>query len=165
VATSGQGETVSFRLYGNIVLLKDGDKYLKYRPDQKRGSDGQWVTESINSVPESLKGTMSNIEARKWYIEQNNKIPDLIDKTKPLEEQAKQACSLRNKNRFNARELMSDQELRKKLDISDPIVSFEELVEKKMNGKNLPREEALADIIKTSNKTRRSTNKVLGLEE
>lgn len=112
-----------------------------------------------------LKGKLDDVEVRKWYIDQNNQIPFLIDKSKPLEEQAKQACQLRNNNRFIARELMKDQKKRRELDINDPIISFEELVKKKMENKNLTRDEALADIVQTATKTRKSVNKALGLEE
>lgn len=111
-----------------------------------------------------MKGKMSNRDARKWYIAHNNKIPDLIDTSLPIESQARQACKIRNKHKLQARELMADQEERKRLDKSDPIISFEELIKRKMEYKNLSREEAVNDILKTATKTRKSVNKQLGLE-
>lgn len=60
---------------------------------------------------------------------------------------------------------MADQKLRKELDISDPNKSFEELLTDKMQRKNLSRDEAIADILKTAVKTRKSVNQKLGLEE
>lgn len=122
------------------------------------------VDKSVKSDIIEMKGKMSDVDVRKWYIEQNDKIPDLIDKTKSIEEQARQACELRNNNRFVARELMADQEMRKQLDVSDPIITFEELVKNKMTVKGLSRDEAIADILKTATKTRKSVNKKLGLE-
>lgn len=111
-----------------------------------------------------MKGKMSDRDVRKWYISHNKQIPDLIDKTKPIEEQAKQACDLRNKHRFQARELMVNQEERKKLDERDPIITFEELVADKMKRKNLTRLQACEDILKTATKTRKSVNNILNVE-
>lgn len=48
-------------------------------------------------------GTLSNVDARKWYLEQEAKIPDLIDDSLPLEQQARQAFDLRNQYRMQAR--------------------------------------------------------------
>ena len=112
-----------------------------------------------------MKGKMSDYNVRKWYLAHDKKIPDLIDKSLPIEEQAKQACALRNKFRTQVRDLMADQKLRKELDISDPNKSFEELLTDKMQRKNLSRDEAIADILKTAVKTRKSVNQKLGLEE
>ena len=112
-----------------------------------------------------MKGKMSDIEARKWYIAHDKLIPELIEKSSSIEEQAKQACYLRNTFRTQARDLMKNQELRKRLDEEDPNKSFEELLLDKMNRKGLSREEAIKDILKTSTKTRKTINKSLGLEE
>lgn len=112
-----------------------------------------------------MKGKMSDIDVRKWYRHNNKNIPQLIDKSKSIEEQARQACELRNKYRFQARELMADQKARKTLDQTEPIISFEDLVSNKMVRKNMSREEAIADTLKTAVKTRRSVDKRYGLED
>lgn len=112
-----------------------------------------------------MKGKMSDVDVRKWYISHSKNIPNLIDKSKSVEEQARQACELRNQYRFQARELMKDQEARKVLDQTDPIISFEELVSGKMVQKNLSREEAVKDTLETAVKTRKSVNKKFGLED
>ena len=123
----------------------------------------------IDNSPEDviikLQGKLSDVEARKWYLSQDKKIPEQIDKSLSIEEQARQACNLRNKYRTQARDLMKNQEKRAQLDISDPNMSFEELIDKKMKQKNLTREKAIEDILKTSTKTRKSVNTALGLEE
>ncbi|MCD7730274.1 MAG: phage minor capsid protein [Oscillospiraceae bacterium] len=106
----------------------------------------------------------ADIEVRKKYIEQNKQISKQIDTSQPLEAQARKACELRNANKQAARDAMENQELRKALDISDPIRSFDDIVEDKMKRKGLTREEAFSDIIETSSKTRTSVNKKLGLE-
>ena len=113
----------------------------------------------------NMKGKMSNVDVRKWYKYHNENIPQLIDSSKSIEEQARQACKLRNQYRFQARELMKDQEARKILDQTDPIISFEELLSDKMKRKHLSRDEAVKDILNTAVKTRRSVNKKLGLED
>ena len=84
-----------------------------------------------------MKGKMSDRDARLWYVAHDKNIPDLIDRTKPIEDQARQACDLRNQYRYQARELMADQEKRKKLDVTDPIKSFDELMQHKMEDKGL----------------------------
>ena len=112
-----------------------------------------------------MKGKMSDIDVRKWYRHHNKNIPQLIDKSKSIEEQARQACELRNKYRFQARELMADQKARKTLDQTEPIISFEDLVSNKMVRKNMSREEAIADTLKTAVKTRRSVDKRYGLDD
>jgi hypothetical protein len=111
-----------------------------------------------------MKGKMSDLEARKWYKAHDKTIPDLIDKTLPIEEQAKQACELRNMFRTQTRNLMANQEKRKELDISDPNKSFEELIADKMSRKGLSRSEAIEDVLKTATKTRKSVDRKYGLE-
>lgn len=112
-----------------------------------------------------MKGNMTDVETRKWYLAHDKTIPDLIDKSKSVEEQAKQACELRNQFRTQARELMADQDKRKQLDIINPNKRFEELVADKMQRKNLNREQAIEDVLNTATKTRKSVNKSLGLED
>ena len=111
-----------------------------------------------------LKEKLSDRAVRKWYNAQDAAIPYQIDQSLCIEDQARQACELRNQNRTNARDLMRNQKKRRELDITDPNKSFEELIEDKMTRKNLSREQAIADILKTATKTRKSVNKQLGLE-
>lgn len=120
-------------------------------------------TISLETEHPPLK-SMSNEDVRKWYLAEDAKIPDLIDRSRSLEEQARQACELRNKNRTMARDLMADQETRKRLDLEAPNKSFEELLADKIARKHLTREEAIADILKTATKTNQEVNKKFGLE-
>lgn len=60
---------------------------------------------------------------------------------------------------------MKDQKARKTLDQTEPIISFEDLVSNKMVRKNMSREEAVADTLKTAVKTRRSVDKRYGLDD
>ena len=73
----------------------------------------------------NLVGKLENKEVRMWYKAHDGKIPDLIDRTQSLEQQARQACELRNNNRSNARELMEDQAYRRRLDKERPNRAFE----------------------------------------
>lgn len=110
-------------------------------------------------------GKLSDRAVRKWYKYHDEQIPSLIDRSLSVEEQARQACDLRNQHRTHARDLMRDQEARKRLDETDPNRSFEELVADKMQRKGLTREQAYEDILKTATKTRKSVNRKFGLEE
>ncbi len=107
---------------------------------------------------------LPNRATRKWYIAQNNLIPSQIDRSLDLEGQARQAFDLRNRNRIRARDLMLDQEARRKLDISEPNITFEEKVAYKMNKYTIDRAAALEDILRTATKTRKSVNEKLELE-
>ena len=111
-----------------------------------------------------LREKLSNRAVRRWYNVQDSRIPEQIDQSLSLEEQARQAFELRNTNRINARDLMRDQKERRRLDREEPNKTFEELLAHKMNDKGLSYEEALKDIIRTTTKTRREVNKQLGLE-
>lgn len=59
---------------------------------------------------------------------------------------------------------MADQAVRRELDKTDPNKTFEELLKSKMERKNMTREEAVADILSTATKTRKSVNQKYGLE-
>ncbi len=112
---------------------------------------------------ESGKYSLSNVEARKWYLEQEAKIPDMIDKSLPLEEQAKQAFNLRNQFRTQARELMADRATAESLYKTDPNLTWEELV-RKQSAKGLEGDDIYKAIIESSQRSRKSVNKSLGLE-
>lgn len=120
---------------------------------------------AVENLPKSGiidSGNNNNVEVRKWYKEQVDKILDGIDKSLPIEEQARLAYEARNKIRTEARNKMSDQKLRKSLDAERPNLSFEELIESKMRRKGMTREEAIADILKTATKTNHQVDKELG---
>lgn len=107
--------------------------------------------------------SLSNKQARAWYLEHDARIPSMIDRNASIEEQARQAFVLRNLYRTIARDLMHDQEARKYLDETQPNKTFEQMIEHK-KGKGMTYEEALKDIIRTATKTNANVNKELGLE-
>lgn len=111
-----------------------------------------------------LQHSLSNTDVRIWYKAKDSDIINKIDRSKSLEDQAKEAFEMRNQYRTQARELMKDQEARKELDEAHPNVSFEEKLNQKMKNKGLTREQALNDIIVTAGKTNVKVDKSLGLE-
>ena len=108
-------------------------------------------------------GTLSNIDARKWYLEQEAKIPDLIHDSLPLEQQARQAFELRNQYRTQARELMSDRQLAESLYVTDPNLTWEQIIQKQID-KGLSGDDIYKAIIESSQRSRTSVNQLLGLE-
>jgi len=108
-------------------------------------------------------GTLSNVDTRKWYLEQEAKIPDLIDHSLPLEQQARQAFDLRNQYRTQARELMSDRQLAESLYATDPNLTWEQIIQKQID-KGLSGDDIYKAIIESSQRSRTSVNQSLGLE-
>lgn len=131
--------------------------------DIKHKFEPAFVQKDFRDIPSFHKNT-SDLLTRKWYNAHDKNISNLIDKSKPIEEQARQAHGLRNTYRTQARDLMKDQEKRKQLDIDFPNKSFDEFITDKMNRKTLTRDQAMADTIKTATVTNKKVNKSLGLE-
>ena len=117
----------------------------------------------ISYVKSSLHIHKRSVDARKWYLAQESKIPDLIDRNSPLEEQAKQAFDLRNQYRTQARELMSDRSLAESLYQTDPNLTWEQVIQKQI-AKGLSGDEIYEAIIESSQRSRKSVNQSLGLE-
>ena len=100
---------------------------------------------------------------RKWYLEHEAMIPDLLDKNLSIEEQAKQAFYLRNQFRTEARELMADRNLAEQLYLTDKNLTWEEIVQKQID-KGLSGDAIYREIIRSSQRSRKSVNQILGLE-
>ncbi|MGL6219340.1 MAG: minor capsid protein, partial [Lacrimispora sphenoides] len=111
-----------------------------------------------------LKARLGNKEVRLWYKLQDEKIPDMINKTQPLKEQAAQAFSLRNEHRTQARELMKDKKAREELDKAHKNPSFEQIMEHKKKKYGLTDEEAYQDIIRSSATTNKKYDRIAGVE-
>lgn len=146
------------------------DKFqkMKYNETEKWEELKSQKQETLNKMDfadmEKLKGNLGNKEVRRWYKAHDEKIPDLIDKTLPIEEQARMACRFRNENRTNARLLMKDRQKALELEKNLPNKSFEELLKHKIEDKHMTYDEAVKDILRTASKTNRQVNKSLGLE-
>jgi len=109
-------------------------------------------------------GALDSKTVREWYIYQTEWIHSQISTELPIEERARQAFELRNQYRRQARDLMADQELRKRLDREKPMKEWEPAVADKMHRKGMSRQEAIEDIYRTAIKSNEGVNKKLGLE-
>ena len=109
------------------------------------------------------KGTLDNKAAREWYLEQEKKIPSQLNPNDPLGTQARQAHGLRNEARTMARDLMSDRELAAQLARDNPNLTWDEVVSKTM-GKGYTGDDIYREIVSSSQRSRTSVNKKLGLE-
>lgn len=74
--------------------------------------------------------SMSNVGVRQWYLAQEARIPELIDGTAPLEEQAYQSWQLRNTFRDAARNAMEDQSAAAALNTTRPNLTWAQTVKK-----------------------------------
>jgi len=118
---------------------------------------------SYSDIIESME-KMSDTRIRKWYIAHNDDISNQVDRSAPLEDQARQAHELRNLYRIQARGMMQDRHAAEELDRTSPNVGFEELIQDKMARKGLGREEAYRDTIESASRTNKKVNRALGLE-
>ena len=107
--------------------------------------------------------SLSDVDARKWYLSQEAKIPELIDYSQSLPQQAYQAFSLRNQYRTTARELMADRVKADSLYITDPNPTWTEILQKQIN-KGFSGDDIYMEIISSSQRSRKSVNNSLGLE-
>jgi hypothetical protein len=111
----------------------------------------------------SRRGTMSNFEARQWYLAEDSQILNRLDNTAPLESQAKQAFDLRNANRTQAREFMSDRITADRLVREEPNMTFDQIVKLK-ESRGISGDDVYRSILQSSQKTRVEVNRKYGLE-
>lgn len=111
-----------------------------------------------------MRGKMSDLDVRKWYNVHDKRIGELIDTTLSLENQARQAHEFRNTYKFQARELMADQDKRKMLDESRPLLDFDYYY-KKYSKVYKNEEDVYKAIIDSSMRPNKEANKAVGLEE
>jgi hypothetical protein len=144
-----------------VPSIDDFKKMLYNNSDEYKQLRHQFNEKVINSDYDDIKhlnGSLSDKVTRQWYVLYDKKIPDMIDRNQSIEDQARQAHALRNQFRTNARDLMLNQDERKWLDKSHPILTFEEQVDKKMSDKGMTRDEAIQDILKTASKSNKKVN-------
>lgn len=127
---------------------------------------GKWtqdLTEKNYNDIIDMKGKMSDYKVRKWYDYHDKRIGELLDRSQPLEAQAHQAHSLRNQYKFQARELMADQEKRKILDEKYPLNDFQYYYEK--YSKQYEKDDDIYKaIIGSSMRPNKKVNRQYGLE-
>lgn len=137
--------------------------YEKYVLGNKIDISAHGAARTLENTEKNDKIKLSNADVRKKYIDSVSKIKDSIDTSLPIEEQAQKAFEKRNSIRTEARSIMADEEMRKKLETERPNKTFEELVTSKMERKGMTREEAIQDVYDTATKTNSSVNKELGI--
>ncbi|MBQ8171777.1 MAG: phage minor capsid protein [Oscillospiraceae bacterium] len=145
----------------DVPSLDEFKKMLYNNSDEYRQLRHQFNDKVIHSDYDDIKhlnGCLSDKVTRQWYVLHDKMIPDMIDKTKSIEDQARQAHALRNQFRTNARDLMLNQDERKWLDESHPNLTFEEQIAKKMSDKGMTRDEAILDILATASKSNKKVN-------
>lgn len=116
-----------------------------------------------------LRGTLSNHDARQWYLNKEQSIPELLNRANPLAEQAKQAFELRNQFRTETRVMMQDRVTADRLFREEINLTFEQLTNKtkiKLINKgisNPSNDQIYQEMINSSQRSRQSVNKQLGL--
>lgn len=133
---------------------------LKERTEQIKGNYKKALEIFGNS--DIIK--LNNESVRDWYVNVVSAIKDNISEAYTAEEKALMAYDARNTVRILAREMMQDEEGRKRLYNEQPNKSFEELVVSKMENKQLTREEAIEDVYKTATKTNENVNRLFGVK-
>ena len=170
-------DKVQYEKYSQI-FGKEFPKTLDDFVDMKYNDSDRWEQfksekqECLNQMDfkdmNGLIGKLGNKEARLWYKAHDENIPNLIDKTQTLEQQARQACTLRNTNRTNTRDLMKDQKLRKELDMKYPNLPYEFYYKKyktdKETGKIYSDDEVNKKIIEKSTTTTKKADEKAGVD-
>jgi len=121
------------------------------------------VAGEANEIAEAGIVAPNNIEVRKFYLNQLSKIPNQIDASLPLREQAIQAFNLRNAVKIEARSAMTDQEAAILLNRTDPIPTIQDIVRKVYKEKGLIGDDLWKNILESSTRSRSSINQKLGV--
>lgn len=138
-------------------------KNAGYDNSQSSAKTDFYVTPDGSVIPQSMYHSLSDSDARRWYLEQEARIPDLIDYKQSLEQQAYQAFTLRNQFRTTARELMADRNKAEALYITDPNRTWNQIINRQIE-KGLTGDDIYRAIIESSQRSRTSVNKLFGLE-
>lgn len=116
----------------------------------------------IKRMPQA--GTLNNIQAREWYLYYEAKIPEIIDKTASLAEQARQAYQLRSWCRIKSRQLMVERELALQLAQAEPNLTLEQVRQNQIE-KGLAYDDLTWEgVIRSSTRSRASVNGELGID-
>lgn len=107
------------------------------------------------------KTSGSNEDIREWYYVNIHDIPNRIDYSLTIEQQAKQASDIRNKIKIEARKAMKDKELANKLNEKEKPKTLNQLIDSKMYRYEMTREEALKDVIRSASTTNESVDSEL----
>jgi hypothetical protein len=175
---AGTYDQISYSDVQNGKEIETRKQVTRLTPEQARAKEKEVLSRidksRKNGIIEVDKDTLKEYlgkpitqadsqHVREWYYANVTDIPNQIDKTKPFEEQVKQAFELRNYYKHEARVAMSDKKTAMMLDEKRPAPTFEKLLKDKMKRKNMTKDEALKDILETASKTNDEVNKNYGL--
>ena len=147
-----------------IDVHRNHNKMLNtYSGSTKHGIDDIMQVKGLKGYVEQPITKTDNQSIREWYVANVSNIPSQIDRSRPTEEQARQAFTLRNKYKHDARIAMADRKTVEFLEKEKPAPTFEELIEKKMRDKGLSHHEAILDILRSAATTNTNVNKEFGL--
>ncbi|WP_082063166.1 minor capsid protein [Paenibacillus sp. IHBB 10380] len=157
------------RIFGKDLGAKNFVEYqdLKYTNSEKWNTLKGQKQKVLNSKDyrKSFYGMFGDKEVREWYMHHDKNIPNKLNTSKSIKEQAIQAHSLRNKYRTEARSMMSDRVGADTLNETRPNQTFEELIAHKKKKYGLNETDSYTDIIRSSQTVNKQVNKSLGLED
>ncbi|MES9859128.1 MAG: LysM domain-containing protein [Sedimenticola sp.] len=110
-----------------------------------------------------MRGAWDNLEVRTWYKAEDKLLPSYIDRSLPLERQAKQGFDMRNINRDRARELMYDRAGADRLYREEPNREWNSFIRYKESD-GLQGDDVYRSILKTMTKSREEINKLYSLD-
>lgn len=110
-----------------------------------------------------MRGAWNNPDVRAWYKAEDELLPSYIDRSLPLELQAKQGFDMRNINRDRARELMYDRAGADRLYREEPNREWKSFIRYK-ESKGLQGDDIYRSILQTMTKTRAEVNKLYDLD-
>jgi len=139
-------------------------------PKAQSGSTQSIENNLLNNTDEIIEGglevpkpgSLNNFETRRWYLDQEARIPEIIDNSLPLDQQAKQAFEFRNQIRTQAREAMSDRALADELFGTRPNLTWDQVV-KKYTDKGFSGDGLYQEIIKAAQRSNDAINKALNV--
>lgn len=120
-----------------------------------------------SSLPLFKNASLSDVEARKFYLEGERQIGNLNGYLKQqllsAQDRALELIDTRNSLRTKTRDLMADQERANLLKFTDPNLTAEQLVEK-AQAKGLAGDEVWEYLSESSSRSRASVNQSLGVK-
>lgn len=169
LATDTKQHEIYKQIFGkDIPTNVDDFQNLKYNNSEKWEEIKASKQERLNQMDfkqmSGLREKLGNKETRLWYKAHDENIPNMLDYTKNIKEQAIQACELRNQYRTQARDLMKDQATRRELDRDYPNPTLHQLVERKRLKYGMSEEEAYQDIVRSSTTTNKKFDRLSGVE-
>jgi len=126
--------------------------------------DDQYYHELLGIIKMPQEASLSNVQAREWYLYYMAKIPEALDKTVSLEEQSMQASQIRGWIRDNARRLMADRKLAAELDQYEPNLTYNQMRQKQKD-RGLDDLLIHEGVIRSSFRFRETINNSLGVKK